>query len=65
MWSWGNFWGSFRDWSRNGIFNSNRWQGMGTAGCPPNYRELSKQLKIKNRKKNKIAKKSRRKNRRR
>lgn len=64
MWSWGNFWNITKDWSRNGIFNSNRWQGRGMTNSPPNYRELTKQLKRKNRKKNKVAKKSKKQNRR-
>ena len=64
MWGWEDLRRFSKSLSRNGIFNSNRWQGSGMRGYPPNYRELAKQLKNKNRKKAKVAKKSRKRNRR-
>lgn len=64
MWGWQDFWRLSKSFTRAGIFNSNRWQGRGMTSSPPNYRELAKQLKRKTRKKNKVAKKSKRSNRR-
>ncbi len=64
MWGWSGLWRFAESFSRNGIFNSNRWQGMGMTNSPPNYREHAQQLKNTNRKKAKAAQKSKRRNRR-